>query len=172
MRSLWLLLVPISTIGCYTALRPPGPDVDDDVETLRVEHHFADPYGAFGRWSYFPYGYGAARAFYLYDPYYDYYYGDPWWYLPDVEDDDPPPPRGPVVGTIGDAPPPPPRVREDTAPAVPATAAPSPPEPKTRHRKVRKTEEEREVRDRGTVSDSPAVRRSGKRARENRPDAH
>ncbi len=99
MRSLWLLLVPISTIGCYTALRPPGPDVDDDVETLRVEHHFADPYGAFGRWSYFPYGYGAARAFYLYDPYYDYYYGDPWWYLPDVEDDDPPPPRGPVVGT-------------------------------------------------------------------------
>ncbi|MAE70934.1 MAG: hypothetical protein CME06_10755 [Gemmatimonadetes bacterium] len=164
-------MVPISTTGCYTTLRPPDSVEEDDVETLRVEHHFADPYWAFGRWTYFPYGYGAAGALYLYDPYYDYYYGDPWWYLPDEGEDEPPPPRGPVVGTIGDAPPPPPRVREDTAPAVPATAAPAPPERKTRRRKAQKAEEETEVRDGGTVSDAPAVRRNSKRIQKKRPDA-
>lgn len=94
--------------GCYTTLTPPDlpPGAEPD-QTIRVEHYFVDPYG----WGYRPYGYGLMSAFYLYDPFHSYYYGDPWWYTPPRYYDDEPGDgviHTPARGTLEDGPPPPP----------------------------------------------------------------
>ncbi len=170
MRLVFCLLIPISAIGCYTALSPLDAVEDEEIQTLRVEHHLVDPWWAYRPgYGYQPYGYGYLGALYLYDPYYSYYYGDPWWYIPryDDEGDDP---RGPAVGTVGDAPAPAPRAIGQSAP--PPATEPSPPPPQRTKRRVRKADDEKaESGDRSTVGDSRTPRRETRKAGRDRPDA-
>jgi hypothetical protein len=104
----WKLAIILGLPGCYTTLAPvnQGSDPAAPVQRIEVEHRVVDPWFPGVPW----YGYGFYGGAYLYDPYYRYYYSDPWWYLPPAAND--PAEDNPAIGSLGDSPAPPPGVRQ------------------------------------------------------------
>ena len=156
---LWLVALLPSLPACYTTLAAVDQDADSapPVQRIEVEHRLVDPWCRGLPW----YGYGFYSGAYLYDPYYRYYYSDPWWYTPPAEKD--PHADYPTIGSLGDSPPLPPGARQSRS-RDPNSAA------SRAQQQRRKRPEKRRRATRGTLDDAPSSPRPANPRREQAAD--